>query len=94
MLKDRFAENKFSDKRMIAAVNNVIDNYEGWDKIPNIANFISYDKKIKYFTWNEANEIGHKYLVCVDLGFPKPRWVRTEDFETYKLKKWDSNARN
>ena len=53
ILKDRFIENGFNDERMIAAVGNVIDNYEGWDKLPNIANFIQFDKKVKLYTYTE-----------------------------------------
>lgn len=57
ILKDRFIENNFNDERMIAAVNNVIDNYEGWDKIPNIANFIQFDRKVKIHSYTDFLEI-------------------------------------
>jgi len=52
ILKDRFAENGFDDKRMVASVDYVIDTYEGWDKTPNIANFIQFDSNGGYYTTN------------------------------------------
>ena len=57
VLKDRFKANGFSDERAIDAVNNVIDTYEGWDKLPNIANFVQYDKKQRVFTYYELLEM-------------------------------------
>ena len=53
ILKDRFKANGFSDERLKASIDNVIDNYEGWDKLPNIANFIQFDKKVKLYTYTE-----------------------------------------
>jgi hypothetical protein len=52
-LKNAFADNGFTDERMKDAVNHVRDTYEGWDKLPNIANFIQYDKKIKIYDEND-----------------------------------------
>lgn len=52
-LKEAFADNDFNDERMIASVKNVRDTYEGWDKLPNIANFIQFDKEIKFHTYND-----------------------------------------
>ena len=56
VLKARFKANKFTDQRIIDAVNNVIDTYEGWDKLPNIANFIQFDRHC--ITYNQAIEYG------------------------------------
>lgn len=81
LLKERFKENKFTDERLRDAVNHVIDTYEGWDKIPNIANFIQFDKKVKLYTYEESIQIGHKYLACVRVD-GKVRWVEKE-FEKY-----------
>lgn len=60
VLKDRFAENRFTDERMMDAVNNVIDTYEGYGKIPNIANFIQFDKRYRVFTIPEVNALEAK----------------------------------
>ena len=92
-LKDRFIANNFNDARLIAAVDYVIDNYEGWDKLPNIANFIRYDKKIKTYSQRELMEI-HKdcyfagatydpiekeYAKIKLPGIDEPRFVKKED---------------
>ena len=89
LLKDRFKENNFTDERLRDSINNVIDTYQGWDKIPNIANFIQYDKKIKIYTYKESIEYGQKYLAAVDLDFNGPRWITKEDQEKYKIKLWN-----
>lgn len=54
VLSDFIIENKFSDERLIEAVNNVISNciYP----IPTIATFIGYDKKVRLYTYDEMLE--------------------------------------
>ena len=88
LLMEMFPENNFTDNRMRDAVNHVICTYEGWDKLPNIANFIQYDKKIKIYTYKEVCEIGFVGMKAVDIGMDSPRWVKEEDAEKYKLKIW------
>jgi len=88
ILKDRFIENNFTHSRLIAAVNHVIDNYQGWDKHPSIANFISYDKKIKVFTYIEAISYGMGYLKMINIGFDKPGWALEEHVLQYNLEEW------
>lgn len=94
LLKERFKANGFSDDRLKDAVANVIDNYEGWDKSPNIANFINFDKKVKIYNYKESLEYGQKYLVAVDLGFNEPRWITKEDQHNFKIKLWSKNENN
>lgn len=90
VLKDRFVENHFCDERVIDSVNYVIDTYEGWDKLPNIANFIGYDRKVKLYTYKEVCEnYSWDDLGAVDVGLDKPRWAKKEDIERYKLNKWE-----
>ncbi len=72
-LRQRFREHGFSDKRVMASVNHVIDNYQGWNKDPNIADFIQYDKKVKLYTHDEAIEFGMKDLQSIDFGLSMPR---------------------
>lgn len=94
ILKDRMIENGFTDQRAIDAVNHVIDSFEGWNKTPNVANFIGFDQRIKTLTYRELNyrhdkgEIEWDDYVPVDAGFEKPRWVRREDEVRYGLKRW------
>ena len=56
LLKERFKANNFCDQRIIDSVNYVIDNYSGFDKLPSIADFIRYDKKVKTYTISELRE--------------------------------------
>jgi len=56
VLRDRFAENGFSDDRMIDSVKHVIDTYEGYGRIPNVANFISFDRKMKLYTYRQMDD--------------------------------------
>lgn len=53
-LKEAFIDNKFTDERVKDAIDYVRDHYEGWDKLPNIANFVRYDKTINLYTYNEV----------------------------------------
>ena len=57
ILKERFKANGFDDERLKASIDSVIDTYEGWDKLPNIANFIQFDKKIKVHSYYDFLEI-------------------------------------
>jgi len=102
ILRDRFIENNFNDERMIASVNHVIDNYEGWDKVPNIANFIQYDKTIRFYTGRELKEkykdsyyagatydpIAKEYC-AVDINVGELRWIKKEHQKKYKIKLWN-----
>ena len=90
LLKERFKANGFNDERLKAAVGHVIDNYEGWDKLPNIANFIQYDKTVKIYSYKEAIEFGMDDLGMIDVGLEKPRWCLKEYIEMYKLNKWEA----
>lgn len=87
LLKDRFKENKFTDERLKDSINHVIDTYEGWDKLPNIANFIQYDKKVKAFTYEQVIEHNHKFPGSMKYfrQLKNGKWARVEDIEQYKL---------
>lgn len=88
-LKEAFIDNNFTDERVKHAVNHVRDSYEGWDKLPNIANFVQYDKKVKIYTHGEVTQNNLWGSVeAVDVGTDKPKWALKEDVEKYGLKKW------
>jgi hypothetical protein len=55
LLIERAKENHFSDKRLTDAVNNTIDNciYP----VPTLANFLSWDKKVKLYSYSEICDI-------------------------------------
>ena len=52
VLNDRIKEKGFSDKRLMDAVNHVIDTCVY--PTPTIANIISFDKRIKLYTYDEV----------------------------------------
>lgn len=55
ILHDRFVENGFTDQRAMDAVNHVIDHHV-YGGTPNIAAFISYDRRVKALSWNELEK--------------------------------------
>ena len=96
ILKDRFAENGFTDQRMMDAVNHVIDTYEGYGKIPNIANFVQYDKRYQVYTYSQIctahdkSELVMSDYEPIDLGHDKPRFAKSDDIAKFNLKKWST----
>lgn len=98
ILKDRFADNNFTDKRIVDSVKHVVDHYKGWERMPNIADFIQYDKKIRLFSWKEISEeqksFGSSiwtYYFKADID-GKLYYVLKTDIEKHnlKLKEWSS----
>ncbi len=85
VLKDRIKASGFSDDRFIDAVNHVIDNCVYPQ--PTVAQFVSFDKKIKLNTYEEmikkTNEIGPEiwksYKQVMLPGRVKPVWVHIDE---------------
>lgn len=98
LIIDRMAANGFTNRRAADAVNYVIDTYEGWDKCPNVANFIGFDRRVKVLTYRELNYLHDEGKVAwddyraVDVGLDKPRWARNEDVELYRLERWETRT--
>jgi len=94
IILERMADNGFTCCRAIDAVNHVIDTYEGWDKCPNVANFVGFDRRVKTLSYAELNQRHDKGEVAwadyepIDVGLDKPRWARREDVERYGLTRW------
>lgn len=94
LIIDRMVANGFTNRRATDAVHNVIDTYEGWDKCPNVANFIGFDKRVKVLTYRELNYLHDEGKLAwddyeaVDVGLDKSRWARKEDVQQYGLKRW------
>lgn len=57
LLQDRMEANGFTDKRAKDAVCHVMDTYQGYGKLPNIADFIQFDKIMKTYAWNELEHL-------------------------------------
>ena len=78
LLIDRITSNKFTHARVTDAINHIIDTCQY--KQPSIAEIISYDKKIKVYTYNEIQAMcspGYmafeKYKRITINGHP--RWI-------------------
>ena len=52
ILTERLLANGFTEQRLKDAIADVIDNFKY--KIPNIADIIQFDKRVKLYTYNEA----------------------------------------
>ena len=62
-LTDRIIANGFSDKRLIDAVNHVIDNHVYPE--PSIAEFISFDRKIKLYSHQDILKLVEEFGAVV-----------------------------
>lgn len=96
IFSDRLKENNFSDERLKDSINHVIDNCI-YPK-PTIAQFISYDKKIKLYTYNQVLQMNQEFsgkafnyykAVKVQEGQKTPVYVHVNDVEIYKLEQWE-----
>jgi len=93
LFNERIKENKFTDDRLIQSVKYVIDTFSF--KTPNIANFISFDKKIEILTEREMTQKADKegvsirnYYGLIDIG-GKPYYTLKVNIEEYKLKEFE-----
>ena len=86
LLTEALVRNNFTNQRFTDAKNYVIDNHV-YPK-PSIAEFISYDKKVKTYTHKEACEVGMEYLQSTDVGIGVCVWTDKQDFKNYGLKEW------
>lgn len=90
VLANRIKENNFSDARLSDAVNHVIDNCVYPQ--PTIAQFISYDKEVKLYSYAEfmdhatAHRTGEPLMKAVRVPWSKnPMWALISDIEKYNL---------
>ena len=91
VLSDRIKHGKFTDKRLIDSVNNVIDIcvYPR----PTIAQFVSWDKRIPMFTYDQMvkkfneSEMGAKFWDYYKQfkHNDKPVWIHINDIEQYNI---------
>ena len=97
MLVEMMIDEGFTRQRAMDSVYHVVKTYEGWDKNPNIANFIKFDKTTRIYTHSEICTAHDKYELAmsdydpVDVGQKdgKVRFVRRDDVEKFNLKKWE-----
>ncbi len=87
-LSETVKRERFTDARFRDAVDHIIKTCVF--SVPNIADFVSYDKKVKVYDYEgylkQCNEGLGKNLVPMKLGNPpKPVWVHISDIEEHKL---------
>lgn len=95
---DRIRENGFTDERLRDAISHVIDNCPYPQ--PSIAEFISFDKKIKCLSYDQmlkkSDECGPSvWNTYKPVKFPerlKIVWVDIDDIKRYKLEIYQSNT--
>ncbi len=89
----RIVDNEFCDERLSDAVNYVIDHciYP----MPTIANFISYDRTVKFKTYDEmckealtSDSIWREWLAVKYPDMPKTVWIHANDVQKYNLQKY------
>jgi len=93
VLNRRIKELKFTDQRLIDAVNYVIDKCQY--PTPTVSNFISFDKEVEILCYKdvlkllvEDRNIFDKVIgVRID-GINQPCYAYKEDVEKYHLTKW------
>ena len=91
VLTDRLKANGFTDERLTDAVAHVIDTCHYPN--PTIAQFISFDRKYKVYSYEEmlrkGDELGHEIwnnFKSVSLpGRTKPVWIHIDDIIKYNL---------
>jgi len=94
IFSDRIKENNYTDKRLEDSINYVIDNCVY--PTPTIAQFISFDKKVKLFKYEEIvkmlndNSNVFKSYKSVKIGnLSKPLYAHVTDIEQYGLELWN-----
>lgn len=88
----RLAENGFTDDRLKDAVNNVIDTCVY--PTPTIAQFISFDKRIKVYKYPEIIKMIEdgdlnafdRYKRIEMEGLPEAVWIHVNDIAKYNIK--------
>jgi hypothetical protein len=92
IFKDRIKANKFTDERLMDSITNVIDTCVY--PTPTIAQFISWDKKIKVHKYPEIvamvedgdpNAFSRYQRIELE-GLPEAVWIHINDIAKYKIK--------
>lgn len=86
ILAERLKENKFSDKRLIDAINLLIDSYIY--PVPAIANIISYDVRVKLYTYQDMLKLVDNYGKNTWSQYKRlenGKYAHVSDVEKYQL---------
>jgi hypothetical protein len=91
ILSDRIKANGFSDDRLKDAINNIIDNciYP----VPSIANIISFDKRVKLYTYTEILDLVNQFgasvwnsYKAIETGSKRRLYASIAEIEKFNLK--------
>lgn len=90
---ERLKANNFTDERLTDAVNHVIDTCVY--PTPTIANFISFDRRIKVYTYAQYCKLcdegdGNNYLPVAINKNVKPVWAHINDISQFNLTLWNN----
>ena len=88
ILIERLREKEFTDERLNDAVNNVIDNCQY--PTPTLANFLSFDKRIKVLSYDELCNLIYKHEASFESYSrisinEKNFYIRKADKELYNI---------
>ena len=90
VLSERLKDNGFSDERLMDSIKNVIDTCVY--PTPTIAQFISWDKRIKVYTYEEMlkkwdDGMGRESYKPIKFDYrEKIVWVDVDDIKKYNIK--------
>jgi hypothetical protein len=91
VLAERIKENEFTDQRLADAVKHVIDTcvYPR----PTVGNFISYDKKVRLYTYEEMltkeKELWNTHKPLRLPNREKLLWAHTDDIRMFNLQQYE-----
>jgi hypothetical protein len=91
IFKDRIKANNFTDERLMDSITNVIDTCVY--PTPTIAQFISFDKRVKVYKYPEIVKMVDddpnafdRYKRIVMEGLPEAVWIHVNDIAKYNIK--------
>jgi hypothetical protein len=91
ILAERIIDNNFTIQRVKDSINNIIDNFQ-FPK-SKISDFISFDKRVKLFTYNQIIDLVNQHgavvwdnYKAVEIGLKHRVYASIVDIEKYNLK--------
>jgi hypothetical protein len=89
ILLDRIKDRGFTDDRLRDSINNLIDNFTY--PVPSVANIVSFDKRIKLYTYAEYCDQISAGFKSTDFSMVKRNgknfWITVADKEIYNIGK-------
>lgn len=97
VFSDRIKAHNYNDERLKAAIDHVIDNCVY--PTPTIAQFISFDKRIKLYTYDDVLKLNdqmngtafQEYRPVKYGDNPRPMYTSLNNIKEYKLTIWNND---